>query len=89
MPYRFYPLILCLLGLFACSSSGGRAPVSNVGNNISEKMRKTKNTLHQDTYTVKTGDTLYGIAWRAGVHVNELIKLNQIKNLILLKKVKL
>tara|TARA_R110001583_G_scaffold10698_2_gene49055 strand:+ start:22805 stop:23680 length:876 start_codon:yes stop_codon:yes gene_type:complete len=92
MPYRFYFLLLCLLGLVACSSSGGRAPVSDIATsttgkaNSSAMIRSKKNSINQSKYTVKTGDTLYGISWRAGVDMNLLIQLNKLKKPYIIKK---
>jgi lipoprotein NlpD len=53
---------------------------------MSEKMRNNKNTLNQDRYTVKAGDTLYGISWRAGVDIDVLMRLNKIKKPYIIKK---
>ncbi|WP_226996522.1 peptidoglycan DD-metalloendopeptidase family protein [Thalassotalea crassostreae] len=39
---------------------------------------ETKNTLTADSYTVKKGETLYSIAWRAGKDVRTLANINNI-----------
>jgi len=76
---------LLLIFLAACSSTKGRAPVydgtSNKklpANHVGTKAAKTK-IIGKDTYIVRAGDTMYSIAWRAGVDVNALIKRNNLK----------
>lgn len=78
-------LFLSLLFLTACSSTEGRAPVydaiSNIGDSngkVGTHIARTK-IVGQDTYTVRPGDTMYSIAWRAGIDVNVLIRRNDIK----------
>lgn len=78
-------LLLTLLFLTACSSTEGRAPVYDAISNKSSSegkvgthIARTK-IIGQDTYTVRPGDTMYSIAWRAGIDVNVLIKRNNIK----------
>lgn len=77
--------LLLLLFLTACSSTEGRAPVYDAISNkssykgkVGTHLARTK-IVGQDTYTVRPGDTMYSIAWRAGIDVNVLIKRNNIK----------
>jgi lipoprotein NlpD len=96
MSPRFFLLFLCVLSLFACSSSGSRAPVSDItlinanhsrsdlGNNA--KTRAKKNRVIKKNYTVQEGDTLYAISWKMGVDVNSLIQHNQIPKPYIIKK---
>ncbi|WP_245542284.1 peptidoglycan DD-metalloendopeptidase family protein [Psychromonas hadalis] len=42
--------------------------------------------MSQKTYTVKKGDTLYGIAWKTGGNVNSLIQHNGLKAPYLIRK---
>jgi len=78
------PLLLSLtiLILSACSSSGGRAPVSDLslGVNSTDSFRATtqKGAITGKIYTVQKGDTLYSIGWRSGVAVSKLVSLNNI-----------
>jgi len=82
--------------LFACSSSGGRAPVSDItrasngktGTDLAYNYRNypKKKKLSQKNYTVKKGDTLYAIAWKTGGDVNSLIKYNNIKPPYIIKQ---
>ena len=90
MSYRFYFLLLALIGVFSCSSSGGRAPVSDITSSKSTKTtvnsKKKAISPNQKKYTVVAGDTLYGISWRAGLDIDSLIKLNKIKKPYIIKK---
>ncbi len=64
-------LITCgLLG--ACSSSHTPAPVDEVS------AQAKKSTVTARTYQVKKGDTLFSIAFRAGMDYRSLAKLNRI-----------
>lgn len=63
-------LLLLLLSLSGCSSSsGGRASVRDL---------TKKNSVNNKTYTVRSGDTLYSIAWKNSLNVNTLIKRNHL-----------
>ena len=63
----------------ACSTRHTPAPVFSIyaATPINESR---KDTIHQKRYTVKQGDTLYSIAWRANTDVRNIITLNQIKS---------
>lgn len=77
---RLALLFLCTSSLLACSSSGGRAPVTDITleNNGIIGTKVAYNGVRQKTYTVERGDTLYGIAWRSGLDVNALIQYNDL-----------
>jgi len=62
----------CLV-LHGCSSSQGPAPVS-----YAQSRQVTKGSLQADTYQVKKGDTLFSIAFRAGMDYRNLARLNRI-----------
>ena len=47
---------------------------------VNEKLKKTEQKTTKKYYTVKTGDTLSGIAAKYGTTVNKLVKLNNIDN---------
>jgi len=81
-------LFFCILGVSACSSSGGRAPVSDLTRATSNNSAKTsskKGSITGKSYTVQKGDTLYSIGWRSGTTVNQLISHNKIKRPYLIK----
>ncbi len=69
-------LLLCLT-LFACSSRDKPAPVTSVYGSTPLKDR-VKNSIYGSEYTVKAGETLYSIAWRANSDVRQLVKLNKL-----------
>ena len=73
---RLFTLFIILFNLSACSSSGGRAPVSDIVTHQSTTSKASKASYKKDTYIVEKGDTLYSIAWRAGIDVKTLIKRN-------------
>lgn len=93
MYLRFLILLLCISTLFACSSSVGRAPVSDITlatntrsvTDLASRPQKNS-TFNQKEYTVKKGDTLYAIAWKTGGSVNSLIKRNNLKAPYIIKK---
>jgi len=47
--------------------------------NLLNTKSTTAKITGKDTYTVRAGDTMYSIAWRAGLDVNTLIKRNHLK----------
>jgi lipoprotein NlpD len=67
-----------IITLFACSSRPIPAPVVDVyqGRSI---LDVEKNSYTAEEYKVKKGDTLYSIAWMAGLDYEELARINQIK----------
>ena len=73
-------VICCLLlsvMLFSCSSRNAPAPVVSVYGAVPLKER-VKHSIHGSEYTVKSGETLYSIAWRANSDVRQLVKLNNL-----------
>ena len=67
------PLILCALILAACSS-GYRAPTAT-------QLHGQRGALRPGgDYTVRPGDTLFGIAWRYGLDIQELANWNSISD---------
>jgi len=74
--------IILLSALAGCSSSGARAPVTDL--TLSKNYRhplhvkKVPRSKKTSTYKVKAGDTLYAIAWKTGLDVNTLAKRNNL-----------
>ena len=69
--------LLILMSLFACSSRDRPAPVVTVYGSTPLKS-SVNNRINADVYTVRSGETLYSIAWRANSDVRQLAKLNGI-----------
>ncbi len=65
--------------LSACSSRHIPAPVSNI-TTYSEAGQRNKSKITSPKYTVKKGDTLYSIAWRANTQVRSIAELNNISS---------
>jgi len=74
--YKRHPLLIgvgCCLLLQSCSSSQSPAPVS-----YAQSRQIVKGSLRADTYQVKKGDTLFSIAFRAGMDYRSLARINRI-----------
>ncbi|WP_110602962.1 peptidoglycan DD-metalloendopeptidase family protein [Salinicola lusitanus] len=61
---------LVAVGLSACTTSSGRPQVQDLS--------ISRNSETPSTYTVKSGDTIYGIAWQNRVDFRDLAQLNGI-----------
>ncbi|MDH4572312.1 peptidoglycan DD-metalloendopeptidase family protein [Salinicola acroporae] len=61
---------LVVVGLSACTTSSGRPQVQDLS--------ISRNSETPSTYTVKSGDTIYGIAWQNRVDFRDLAQLNGI-----------
>ena len=70
-------IVLLTLG---CAGRKSPAPVENVYKRVIDKHgnSKPRRTIWSKTHKVKKGDTLYSIAWRAGMDFRKLAKLNKI-----------
>ncbi|WP_434341420.1 peptidoglycan DD-metalloendopeptidase family protein [Motilimonas cestriensis] len=64
-----------VLFISACSSNHSPAPVKNAG----KYQQKNYGQMSQPIYKVKAGDTLFGIAWRAGKDYKDIAAYNRIK----------
>ena len=73
--------IILLWALTGCSSSGVRAPVTDLTLNKNDRPQYVKKPLHtnkKSIYKVKKGDTLYAIAWKTGLDVKTLAERNNV-----------
>ncbi|NQY62793.1 MAG: peptidoglycan DD-metalloendopeptidase family protein [Alteromonadaceae bacterium] len=71
----------CLLSLLliSCSNRNTPAPVVSVKGSVPLNQR-VKNSIAATEYYVKSGETLYSIAWRSDVDVRTIAKLNKISS---------
>lgn len=92
MMIRLCLLVFAFSSLIACSSSGGgRAPVTDITSGKSSRSGASgyiakNSSASQKTYTVKSGDTLYSIAWKTGKDVNYITQRNNIRAPYIIKK---
>jgi lipoprotein NlpD len=61
-----------------CSSRTAPAPVTTIELRQNFYNERNKGSLHASQYTVRKGDTLYAIAFRAGLDVRQLAAVNSI-----------
>lgn len=73
--FTFYTLIILFLA--SCSSRKSPAPVVDVQGSV-PLSKKIRNSIKATEYLVKKGETLYSIAWRSGIDVREIAKINKI-----------
>jgi len=69
--------VLISINLVACSTRHKPAPVVSIYGSTPLKT-SLKNSINTNKYTVRSGETLYSIAWRANSDVRQLAKLNKI-----------
>jgi len=77
----FLKVLCCVLisiNLLACSSRDKPAPVITVYGSTLLK-NSVENRIDANEYTVRSGETLYSIAWRANSDVRQLARLNDIR----------
>lgn len=72
-----WALVVIIFLLSACGARKAPAPISNISNLPNYQVR-TKGSLAGDTYIVKSGETLYSIAWRSGIDFRHLARINKI-----------
>lgn len=75
---KFFCFVLISMTLTACSSRDKPAPVITVYGSTPLK-NSIQNSINTNEYTVRSGETLYSIAWRANSDVRQLAKLNDIR----------
>lgn len=76
-------LLLPLLVISGCSSNSAYAPISDLS--ASDQRRSSTSAVRSApasaaTYTVRKGDTLYGIAFKYGLDYRQLARANNINN---------
>lgn len=76
---KFSFIVFVSVFLTACTGSHRPAPVYDVAGSI-PAIKYPKGTLTADNYTVKLGETLYSIAWRANLDVRSLAQMNKISH---------
>ncbi|PHR82262.1 MAG: lipoprotein NlpD [Colwellia sp.] len=77
----FVKVLCCVfisINLVACSSRDKPAPVVTVYGSTPLK-NSIKSSINTNEYTVRSGETLYSIAWRANSDVRQIAKLNKIQ----------
>ncbi len=77
----FLKILCCIfisINLFACSSREKPAPVINIYGSTPLK-KSAKTSISAKEYIVRSGETLYSIAWRANSDVRKIAQLNGIK----------
>ncbi len=73
-------LIVLLLALSGCTSSSGPAPVTTLELRENPYRERNRGSLAASSYVVQRGDTLYAIAFRAGLDVRTLASRNNINS---------
>ena len=71
---------MLLTALTGCTSSSGPAPVTTLELRENPYRERNRGTLAASQYVVQRGDTLYAIAFRAGVDVRTLASGNNISS---------
>ncbi|MBV2128331.1 peptidoglycan DD-metalloendopeptidase family protein [Arsukibacterium indicum] len=71
---------MLLMVLAACTSSSGPAPVTTLELRENPYRERNRGSLAASQYVVQRGDTLYSIAFRAGLDVRTLASRNNIKS---------
>lgn len=71
--------VMIILILASCSARKYPAPVVEVQGSI-PLSKKIKNSIKATEYIVDKGETLYSIAWRSGLDVRSIAKLNRLKS---------
>ncbi|KKO44124.1 metalloendopeptidase [Arsukibacterium ikkense] len=73
-------LTVLLLALSGCTSSSGPAPVTTLELRENPYRERNRGSLAASQYVVQRGDTLYAIAFRAGLDVRTLAGRNNINS---------
>lgn len=76
---KYIGVVVLLMFLAGCATRKYPAPIVEIDQSQSHYSRTHRNSLDSDYYTVKKGETLYSIAWRAGLDFRLLAQINDIK----------
>tara|TARA_R110002126_G_scaffold33382_8_gene104444 strand:+ start:3762 stop:4631 length:870 start_codon:yes stop_codon:yes gene_type:complete len=71
---------MLLMVMTACTSSSGPAPVTTLELRENPYRERNRGTLSGNKYVVQRGDTLYAIAFKAGLDVRTLASRNSIRS---------
>lgn len=71
-------MLVLLLVITGCSSRSAPAPVTTLELRENFYQQRNRGSLGLSRYTVRRGDTLYAIAFRAGKDVREVARLNNL-----------
>lgn len=77
--FKLLILMFSALVLTACAERTRPAPVVSL-NSSTTNYSATKTTISGSSYKVKSGETLYSIAWRSGLDTRTLANLNNLKS---------
>jgi lipoprotein NlpD len=66
----------CLI--VSCAGRKYPAPIVKIGDQFTPYTEQQRNSLQDEQYRVEKGETLYSIAWRAGIDFRTLAQLNTI-----------
>lgn len=72
-------IVVLIIVISGCSTRKYPAPIVQIDQSQGAYSKQYRNTLESDQYTVKKGETLYSIAWRAGIDFRLLAQMNDIK----------
>lgn len=78
MKYYLVVVVIFVLLLSSCSTRQSPAPIVQINNAIGVYADSDKGSLTSSQYEVKPGETLYAIAWQAGIDFRRLARLNKI-----------
>jgi lipoprotein NlpD len=78
MKYYLVSTLALTYLLSGCAPRSTPAPIVKIGNAIPIYDYSDKGTLKSSSYEVKPGETLYAIAWQAGIDFRYLARLNNI-----------
>ena len=78
MKYYLVFVVIFVLILSGCSTRQSPAPIVQINNAIGVYADSDKGSLTSSQYEVKPGETLYAIAWQAGIDFRRLARLNKI-----------
>ena len=78
MKYYLVSAITVSFLLSGCGTRSTPAPIVKIGNAMHVYDYSDKGKLKSSNYKVKPGETLYAIAWQAGIDFRYLARLNNI-----------